>query len=378
MKRRTSARIGLVIAVLVAAIVALLLKGRLSVDTDARTNTGDGKASTAITDATFEPRASSPVKPKQPALTPEAVARAESEQRCTRDRVEQYREVRDDIDPTTSPEQAVTHALLTQALAPVHDTTPEVQREALEALQRWPDNLELAWLAYSSCLEPMGCDRNAALVRLQQADGDNLFAWMPSVNQAVLDKAPEPFARAVHRAANAPIYDARQGFVHLRLWSALSSLPVPSTCTYFGNAEQLAAAQVSASNDVVAMPGIAGLLGCGQPNLARTEQARNDCRRLLERFSEGESLLEQQFALAMLIEIGEHKSAALAALRERYRRAHWLHTFDPGGIDGFAWRQWADGEVSVLIDHARQTGRWPPPNGWLPNDPRARLLILGN
>jgi hypothetical protein len=38
---------------------------------------------------------------------------------------------------------------------------------------------------------------------------------------------------------------------------------------------------------------------------------------------------------------------------------------------------WAQGEVATLQALAIERGRWPPPSDWLPDDPRARALILG-
>lgn len=379
MQPRMRTRTLVIVAILVAAIVALLLAGRTGNDADSRQQ--------ARSDHTL-PAGGEPPDPKSPtrtagqrgelAVSPEMVARAEADQRCARAQSEQYRTVRDGIDPTRSPEQAVTHALLTRAMAPFDDNAQDVQREAMAALQRWPGNLELAWLAYNSCHDFMGCDQDAAQVRLEQADGDNLFARMPPVQRAVLANAPERFARAVRHAADAPIYDSREGFVHIRLSPPLQALPVPESCAGSGDAEQLAARSVSRVESLGAMPGLAGLLGCRNPKMAETQQARDDCKRLLERYAQGESLLEQDLALQLLLDMGETDPATLAALRERYRRVRWLQTLSTRDIDGFAWRRWAEGEVNVLLEHARQTGRWPPPDGWLPEEASARARITGD
>lgn len=43
----------------------------------------------------------------------------------------------------------------------------DVQREVTAAATQWPDDMELAWLAYDTCNERRGCDRPAALANLQ-------------------------------------------------------------------------------------------------------------------------------------------------------------------------------------------------------------------
>lgn len=222
-------------------------------------------------------------------------------------------------------------------------------------------------------------------------DGGNVFAWLPDMAAATQAGDADGFVRALHRAANAPIYDSRMGMVVLRLRPVLASLPLPSSCIAAPGFQELAKQaarpadaslsadiEVSAIEMAFAMPGLQGLGLCRRQAHALAAAALDDCRRLLSRFADGDTLLEQGIALPTLIELSPD-DATRAQWRERYRRQRWLQTFlgEAQHIDGFAWRMWAEGEVNVLRDHARKTGRWPPPDGWLPDDERGRTLITG-
>lgn len=259
------------------------------------------------------------------------------------------------------------------------------------AMSRWPDNVELAWFAYEACSEHAGCDRLQASERLQQVDGDNVFAWLPAMNAARSAGDVDAFAIALHRAATAPVYDPRMGTVFLRLKTLFQHLPLPDSCaTSPGlhdtarqsgrplDASLLVDMEAMALEMAIAMPGLLGVTWCHQQQVALPESLIVDCRRLLERMADGDTLLEQGLALSLLIELAPNRSDR-ARWQERYRRLRWLYTFaaEWERIDGGAWRRFAEGEVNVLVDYAKQTGRWPPPDGWLPDDPGSRARIRG-
>jgi len=66
-------------------------------------------------------------------------------------------------------------------------------------------------------------------------------------------------------------------------------------------------------------------------------------------------------------------------LRERYRQLRWLMTLaapQPMPEKHFL-RIYSDGEVAMLQSIAMERHQWPPPPGWLPDDPKSRALITG-
>lgn len=310
---------------------------------------------------------------------------------CSQDRRAQLPALRAGIDPSASPDAAATHALLTRLITLEQPASVELQRAVEAAVARWPDDVEIAWLAYEHCDERSGCDRSAALARLTRADGDNLFAWLPDMAAARQAGDATRFARALRRAADAGLYDSRMGTSFLLLRPVLATLPVPPSCDDApgwqaratraarpADASLLADMEAGAIEHAIAMPGLQALSGCRLRELPASTAVVDDCRRLLAQFADGDTLLEQGMALPALIDLSGD-NAARAAWRERYRRLRWLQASAPRAeaIEGFTWRMWAEGEVNVLRKEATSAGRWPPPDDWLPDDARGRALITG-
>lgn len=327
----------------------------------------------------------------QPGLgrSDEQVSAADAQ--CQRDRRAQYRMARERIDATASPEDAATRALLTSLMTLGEEPSSAVHDEVIAALRRWPNDVDLAWLAMNSCHASSGCDGEAALAYVQRLDGDNAFAWLPSLAAAHRARDVERFSESLHRAANAPVYDSRMGTVFLRLRPVLGVLPFPESCApppgiaaltdEFGGPSyeaMLADLEATVFEHTMTMPAFQGVFGCRAPDLALTKSAKRDCMRLLTRMARGDTLLERAMALPQLIETApdDHRRAHW---REQYRRLRWFHTLGPEMhlVEGFAWRTWAEGEIAVLQDYAARTGRWPPPADWLPDDEYARELVLG-
>jgi hypothetical protein len=184
------------------------------------------------------------------------------------------------------------------------------------------------------------------------------------------------------------------GVVFLHARTMLARVPVPDSClTPQSLADLRRDVGREPTNDdridimafalesAFATTGFQGLSKCaarpGMPPLP--EAQRRQCIALLSRVAkEGDTLLEQQAATSWLLGL-ETDPARLAQLRERYRQLRWLQTVSFGKPlpEHYATRVWSQGEVDTMQGIAIERGLWPPPPGWLPDDPRARALILG-
>ena len=309
---------------------------------------------------------------------------------CARERRAQYEALYRSIDPQASPDAAALRALLVPTLGLGPAASLIAERELTAASDRWPKDIELAWLAYERCGGTSGCNPQVRLAHLQDADGDNMFAWLPSLTQASHDGDNKELAQALSLAARAPLYDSRTGTIALRLRPALQALPLPEVCMTSPGLLELARTtgrtadamlhadmQSMAMEHAFATPGFQGLLRSCRPSMTPTPgKILENCRRVLSRVAEGDTLLEQLVALPTLIDLAPDQ-ASRETWRERYRRLRWLQTFgeEIGSIDGFLWRTFSEGEIAVLEQHARDTGRWPPPADWVPDDERSRAVL---
>ena len=309
--------------------------------------------------------------------------------RCERDRRAQYSALYRATDPKASPGHAVLRMLLAFALDLSHRDRVAAQRELDDALGRWPKDVELAWLAYQGCGKDAGCDLDARLAHLQQVDADNLFAWLPSLTAAHQAGDDAAFAQAVHRAAQASLYDPRWGSVAVRLRPALQSMPLPAVCRASPGLRELAVttgrpvdvalhadAHSLALEFAVATPAVTGVTHCWRSDSPLPDAVLRNCRRILARLAEGETMLERSIGLPGSIRMAPD-AASREVWRARYRELRWLQALGPeiDRIDGFLWRTFAEGEIAVLERHARGTGRWPPPSDWLPDDEIGRELL---
>jgi hypothetical protein len=313
---------------------------------------------------------------------------------CYSDYRQNLRDFRDRLEPARNADEAVDRLMLdllaTDARVEAWDTFGRASRAAR---QRWPSDVALAWLAYGRCGD--GCDRDEELRRLLSVDPDNAAAWMAAMEAARGRHDEAGFAYALQRAANAKIYDSRMGVVFLHVRTMLARAPVPDSCM---TPQALASLRRDVgrepTNDdrldimafsleaAIATPALSGIAGCaprlGTPPLPETQ--RRQCNALLSRVAaQGDTLLEQQVAVGLLLRL-ETDPARLAALRERYRQLQWLKSviFGKPLPEHYATRVWSQGEVATMQALAMERGLWPPPPGWLPDDPQARALITGD
>lgn len=306
--------------------------------------------------------------------------------RCRIGRRAQLRQLRAALDPNASAGAAIGHTLLGAMTAPGGRPDP---RDAALASLSWPGNVDLAWLAYRACKLRPGCEADDALARLLAADPHNAAAWLEAMGAANEHEDAEAFDGALRNAARSRFYDAQSGVFAVHLKSMLSSMALPDDC--LGIVQALFAglgfrpdtghfvdAELFRQEIPWAQPH-AALAGC-RPESAGTSQARRrDCARLFEHMAGSDGLVEQLIASSMLIRLADDPDdPRIRALRARLRELQWLSslTEEAAQAPDYPSRMWTDGETQALRTHAARQGRWPPPEGWLPENERARALIL--
>jgi hypothetical protein len=315
-------------------------------------------------------------------------------QACNRDYRAAIRDYRDRLAPARNADEAIDRLLLdlTVAQGDRKGAFDAYGRELRLARQRWPDDLELSWLALGHCGD--GCDQDPEVRHLLSVDPDNAAAWMVAMSAARRDHDEPGFAYALQRAATANIYDSRMGVVFLHARTVLAHVRLPDSCR---TPEELASMRQNVgrepTNDdridlmassleaAIATPALSGLSKCARKPATppMPDKQRRQCIMLLSRVAQGDTLLEQQAATGWLLGL-ETDPARLAQLRERYRRLQWLQKVTLGNPtpQHYATRVWSQGEVDTMQALAIERGLWPPPAGWLPDDARSRALIDGN
>jgi hypothetical protein len=101
------------------------------------------------------------------------------------------------------------------------------------------------------------------------------------------------------------------------------------------------------------------------------------CRAIYGRLADGETILERMLATQGMVRLTVDRPEA-PAWRERYRRLRWTYEqFGEGELHAhLRGEDYALNEAAAMQDAVEAAGRWPPPADWLPDDPRARSLIL--
>lgn len=309
------------------------------------------------------------------------------EQACNQYYTRELLQYRKRLDPARSADEALDQLLIDRLTEPLEEMFSDKEQALYQAAKRrWPNDIELAWLAYDNC-QSHGCDLDAEVRHLLAVDPDNAAAWISAMDVANKRHDPAGFTFALDHAANAEIYDQRSGVVFMHVRKLLSSAPKSSSCQSTQDMlllkEQIGRAPTEEdrveimANAYEPGPALAGLQGCKDPGLATTKSERADCIAVLSRVERGDSLIEQLVATRLLI-LMQPTSSRAGTLRDRYRQLRWLVL--PPALplpENFYSRVHADGEVATLQALAIERGLWPPPPDWLPDDPQSRALITG-
>lgn len=152
--------------------------------------------------------------------------------RCNQDQRRQMQARIDRLGQPVTEQDSIEHAFLTGmiALQASSGDANATSREYQAARKRWPDNLDLAWFSLHHCATALGCDRDQEWRHLLAIDPDNAATWIQAMELSWERRDEVAYDDALHRAANAKIYDPRLGAAFLYLYPLLLELPPPASC----------------------------------------------------------------------------------------------------------------------------------------------------
>ena len=314
-------------------------------------------------------------------------------QACSLDFQRSLQDFRARLGPARNADQAL-DLLLLDMMSSTRDelSSPFPDEKYQAAAHRWPSSVELAWLSFNHCVGP-NCDREAELQRLIAADPDNTATWMAAMASARERDDWKGWAVALKHASEARFYDPGTGVVVLRTHELLVQVPAPDSCmstmarlaSSFGHRHddsERIDIMAQGFESAVSLPFFPALRLCGSSTPALTELQRKQCLVVLSMVAQGDTLMEQTFALHGLLEL-ENDPTRLRQWREQYRQIKWLVAQIGMGLEAdglpphFITFRWSKGEFQAYKSLAIQRHRWPPPPDWLPDDARSRALITG-
>lgn len=264
-----------------------------------------------------------------------------------------------------------------------------------------PRDVLVDWVLLDACLSHgVTCDRDALLQGLLKADAGNAELQLRGMSDALRQGDSAQAERYWQAAVRAPRYHERAGEIGRLLQDTLRSVPAPPLDPRVAAAmgEDLRLGRPATDGDMADVASIALVTAIAMPAFQPvTEHCKpvggplpparlDECRALLTRMADDESLLvTQTIALARLRELPS-SAADQTALRERLRRLAWVfeNAMPPGQNRpgwtlpaDYATRFMRDGELPAMRYLLQANGiALEPPAGWLPQTPHWRNLIL--
>ncbi|MDX1550076.1 MAG: hypothetical protein R3278_05960 [Lysobacter spongiicola] len=291
---------------------------------------------------------------------------------------------------------------LTDAAAHSSDAPAPVWMQA--ALDARPTTPLVQWVAASDCpLSPVvECDRERALERLLELDGDNAAVHLMAASFA--SSAGDEVAARTHlaRAAELPRYnnygsDLFRIIVDARRGASLPRMP-DEVVAYHQAADALMASaeDVSAVSSISqwaaqvlpTFTGVMDLCRRDESSLVRDSGLRQDCLGAFAHLAGSDAtIIEPLVALRTLVRYSE--GAEKGRWKTRLRQVAWLHEqalqLAPGwpgaSIESAQYVDWLmeEGELGAYRRVLREHGiPVEPPPGWLPDNPDHRALLSGD
>ena len=276
----------------------------------------------------------------------------------------------------------------------------DLRRERARALGRAqaladPDDDTAFWYEAVICarIESFAenrCDPDSALAHLQRSDPENAAVWLMMAEAASARGDRAGVDAALSQAAKARRYDIRYGASAIPTMRALERLDLPAldaqALTVLDSSGQLADANLKDAR--TALAGWAFVLpsplvfqrscrAAAADTADTAAQRRTDCIATATLLAGSDTLIGRMFGLALMAELTAN-TAGGAAWRERMRILHWQSTQISAhpALSRDLERAWREGEVVTLVARLKHAGLDRPPSDWLPENPRARALIL--
>lgn len=285
-------------------------------------------------------------------------------------------------------------------LAPLldHDvaTDPSLRRDSLALAREVPDQRALvAWLEAMTCIDSNECDWRAALARLQEVEPDNAAVWLLALEQEATAQSParngEPQLALLSRAAQASRYDDHLADASRETLRALQAMRWPPLdrdseaavrdMLHLSDsvpASALGPALMATYATAMEIPSYSATVGACEPDtvLLPGSDWLAPCRTVMSLMADGDSLIAQALGTTRMVRLSPDGPEA-THWRERLRQSHWLRAQWSGiGSPALIHAIREHGEVPALRVELERRGLGMPPPGWLPEQPRARSLIL--
>ena len=268
-----------------------------------------------------------------------------------------------------------------------------------------PADLLVAWLEATGCpVVGATCDRNVALARLLQLDGDNAAVQWLAVNAAL--QADDSVAARTHLrlAAEATRFEPYGNRLMAMLLEARSAAPLPPMDEDAGRVlgATMPLDRPATNDDVIgmlsmaqwvahAMPSLSGvvqLCGADQDQPRLDAALRQDCTAFMAKLAANDSMLiYPSIALPLLIKLasGPERAAWQLQLRDHAWLTEQFHGLlaasRPGvavvGMDTHPQAIAQDGELGSVRQVLQRNGiPLQPPAGWQPKHPGQRALLV--
>jgi hypothetical protein len=271
---------------------------------------------------------------------------------------------------------------------------PALRRDALALARDAPGHRALvAWLEAIGCIDIEACD--ASVARLQQLEPDNAAAWLLALElQATAQtsaREAESQLALLKQAARASRYDDHLADASRETLRALQPVHWPPLDRHGETAVREMLQLPESVSGSALRPALMATYATAMdiPPYRATDEAcapdtalrpgsdrLGSCRAVMSLMADGDSLIAQVLGTTRMVRLTPDGPEA-AHWRERLRQSHWLRAQWPKiGSPALSYAIREQGEVPAVRAELERRGLALPPAGWLPEQPRARSLIL--
>lgn len=272
------------------------------------------------------------------------------------------------------------------------DRQARVNGALLRAFALAPEDAEVRWLAAVYCGNDDTC--TAPRKALLAGEPDNMTVWLRELTWARQRGDQAGTQRAFAAAADATRFEAHLGAEQEVILAAYNDLPLPGACATPEGQRELRSLGPRGGDDAVSMldeallrahsmkfqsqPALFDLRERCKPEVLASIDARakEQCRKIESRLATQGSWIERTVALESLAAMAGETDEA--HWRERFREILWMQeaAMHPRAQSLLRAEDYMLDEMEAMQEALRAEGLWPAPADWLPQDERARSLIL--